>query len=306
MMKDRLYIIGNYITKLESNITLSSEYNYLGFAYNGESHHFRIIIDEYNNIIDKAESSSFLKRLDNYDGIYKDFYYTFLYEYGLVAISDIKNKTTYLGLKEGLFTIKSFYLIRSIIQKHILRHIFQTDTPLHASCVVDPSNNAAILIIGEQGAGKSTFGKELKSLNYTLIADDIVVLKRNTNRVSGYSEGIFLRPDTIKGIENSVVEVSPGRKYFLSNEEAKIYENLAVKTMVILNKNYEEKTSITRALDHIVFYIERAHRDWEKSSFEVNHFKNDIFHLLNSTQIIVTNINDIDNAISNICNINKM
>ena len=159
-------------------------------------------------------------RLSNgrqYEGIYKNTFYTLMPGYGLMAETDLAGRTVQLYLKQGLLCQKSYYLIRSVIRQHILRLIFQMkDAPIHAASVYLPLTQSGMIITGASGSGKSSMlWHILQATKAVLVSDDISVVSHLDGQVSGDGGPLHVCPDFAVRYSlspSAYRTVSPGRK----------------------------------------------------------------------------------------------
>jgi hypothetical protein len=145
-----------------------------------------------------------------------------------IATFKITNEAIVVHPKEKIKDIRIFnqYLLSETIGLALfLKGYFL----LHASAVT--SGDKAIIFAGPGGVGKSTTAGLLLKLGYKLIADDLVALKLNANKVIVYPSipQLKLWPDSIDAINLDSSEFEPlyagtpkkvlnKRKYFFNKE----------------------------------------------------------------------------------------
>ena len=127
---------------------------------------------------------------------------------------------------------------------------------LHAGCVSIDTKN--ILILGQSGAGKSTFIGKLFSLGHEFISDDIVVI--NTDNfyclAEGYLQHISLweKSSEYLKLENKYEKnklKNNKRNYIIQNKSKIIKE---INKIILLNRNKSQDTKIIKETK-MFFYI---------------------------------------------------
>src|SRR5262245_3833872 len=124
--------------------------------------------------------------------------------------------------------------------------------PLHASAIVTKRGIAAFA--GHSGAGKSTTAALLGSLDYELIADDILPVSFNHNSVPGawpYLRRLKLRSDFINQLgltpSEQVSETLDNKRYFVRPKRAAADEWSRLERLYLLDENSSDsRTSIDK------------------------------------------------------------
>ena len=225
-MYDRTFFsIGEMMVEVQYHCCINGRlYGYPHIYSNGQEMYVKIVILPFENVY--KELPSIICYMDgDFSGRVHDRYVTVYGKYGLVILSDLNKRTVYVGVRAGLWSDKSFYLIRSEINKHLLRFAFLVGVPLHASCVINDKNDA-ILIIGSHGSGKSTFAKFMMDSGFKLINDDTVLYNMENTKISGFKEGLNLRPEMAGSLSkdelSKVQDIAHGRKIFIETEKKEI------------------------------------------------------------------------------------
>lgn len=225
-----------------------------------------------------------------FSGFYQDTFYTLMLDYGLIGISQLGTCSTILLLKDQLPDTRSVYLIRSIIRQHVHRHMFFDNlVPLHASAVVLPEQDTAIMIVGKSGSGKSSMTWQFVQCDCSLLADDNVLCSPG-GFISGSGGMVVVRPGFIsmwcEHLRPQALEVSPGRKYALpvANKEADgiIPRMILLPRIDPLAASRIEWTAWESATEDIM----EAHQGWVYS-------KNELTQLTGAFQALRTHVSSI-------------
>lgn len=210
-----------------------------------------------------------------YEGITKDIFITCIPLYNLLAITHLNGNKIFIKVDKGSVTKKTYYIIRSLIRKHIIRLIFRKNyVVFHASSLYIPNCNKGVLIIGRSGSGKSSFlWYMLNNTNATMCSDDVNVVSMDTDLISGNGENIFVGPDFFKFnkvLKMEFVEVSPGRKIEIILPDAKkqVYK-FKPNFIYILKPDHNEKIDELSEAD-AVSEIENCHKFWLYDDYEYN------------------------------------
>ena len=297
-MQSRYFIIGNVICKLfdYNNIDIKKM---LGINMAFGAYDYEIYIKPIEDVF--SSIPDVYKKINNpYQGISGNDYYTVYRNYGLVAITRGNSGFIEIGLKENVISAKSYYLIRSVIIKHICRLVFKTLVPLHAACI-SGYDGRLILFVGKSGAGKSTLTRYFLSLGCSFINDDVVALDVEESIIFGFSEGTYIRPESVdfylkQGIAITYEEVSPGRKLFIDNKDKKICSGKP-SCIVLLDSEYNQNFTIMHCEDEIRRKFMDSHMDWCKSSFEKKRMLEAINHLSTNCLVVFASLNNIDDLI---------
>lgn len=192
------------------------------------------------------------------------------------------------------------YVTRSEINKHLLRFAFLVGAPLHASCVINDKNDA-ILIIGSHGSGKSTFAKFMMDSGFKLINDDTVLYNMENNKISGFKEGLYLRPEMAGSLSkdelSKVQDIAHGRKIFIETEKKEIIRNKTVRYTVLIDRNFQQSAVMELEEKDIYYLLENAHFNWATNGEERHLLKKAFSCLAQNTKCIYANLQNKKQAV---------
>ena len=236
----------------------------------------------------------------NFCGLIEDKYVTLFKKYGLVIVDDMEKKRVYVGIREKLWAEKSFYLIRSEINKHLLRFAFGLGTPLHAACMINDYREG-ILIVGNQGSGKSTFARYLLNSGFKLVNDDMILYDIQNNKVSGFKEGLYLRPEMLENLTDAelkkVQDIAHGRKLFIEAEEKEVIGGIPVKYTILIDRDFCQSTK--KLIDYNSAYnlLINAHKNWVVNKEEKDKLNEAFSSLIKNTNCFYTNLQNMEQLV---------
>ena len=294
-MKNRFLIVGDRVSKICDLLNIDFDLM-LGVEADFHDYHYEVILDKLSNVIELLPLA--LKKFkNNYQGVYNGNYYTIYMEYGLIGITDTNNDKCYIGLKENLYSRQSFYLIRSVVNKHVNRLVYKTYVPLHAGGILT-RHKTSILFTGTKMSGKSTLTKYFCDKGNVLLNDDLIVFNPLDVSVAGFSEGFYIRPDALIGCDKNGIkafkEIAPGRKFFMDNPNRRIYNRIKTSCVVLLDrdfgKSFKSDCSRQEALDLFM----RSQSDCYQTKEEYQKLSLSFYLLWANSRIVYTNLQSID------------
>lgn len=237
-----------------------------------------------------------------FEGMYKKFFLTYMFQYGLVAETNLTENIIRIYLLNRKLNWKSHYLIRSIIKKHILRLVFgRGDAPIHAAALYINNLQCGMIIIGKNGAGKSSMvWKLVNSMDALLVADDTSIISKENGCISGDGGSIYVRPDFVQRYKIPKSQyriVSAGRKIEIPFAPSSQMQ-FVPKYLCFVNSMYYKDMQLA-SVDYAVDEIEHVHCNWCYNKYE-----KDIY--IRNVRLMLSNIVGIYNCNLEDENIDRM